>query len=157
MKTRLLAAGILATGLAGLTSVPATAMPPLSAAAAMPAPEGEPGHPPLPPFLHGVKLTEEQQDKLFGIMHGAMLSLYTKGKESHKAHEELQRLAMSADFDETKAKKLADSAARAQSELELIRARTDQQIFRILTAEQRKMIESRVQEPGRECGLPPRP
>jgi len=157
MKTRLLAACILASGFACLASVPAAAMPPLPAAAEMPAPEGMPGHPPLPPFLHGVKLTEEQQDKLFAIMHGAMLGLYAKTKESHKAHEDLQRLSLSADFDETKAKKLADSAARAQSEVELMRARTDQQVFRLLTPEQRQMIEGRGLAPGRECGPSPRP
>jgi periplasmic protein CpxP/Spy len=113
--------------------------------------------PPLPPFLHGLRLSEEQQDKLFVIMQEAIANHRGRAKEMRKGREELQQLAQATELDETRARTLADAIGRAQAELELLRVRTDQRIFRLLSAEQRQQTANRVPDENRDYPPPPRP
>jgi periplasmic protein CpxP/Spy len=99
-----------------------------------------------PPYLMGLRLTEEQQDKVFTILHAAAPELREHMKAAHKAHEALRDLGESAAFDNAKAAALAQSAATAESQLALLRARTDHEIFSLLTPEQRSRIEERRRE-----------
>lgn len=133
MKTSrtLLLAAALATAVAGA----AYAMPgPDHCPAAMAGPMGDR----LPPPLLGLKLTEAQRDQVFTLLHNQAPALREKAKAVHKAHEELHALATSGSFDEGKARALAESAAQAEAELAVMRARTESQIFALLTPEQRK-------------------
>jgi Spy/CpxP family protein refolding chaperone len=97
-----------------------------------------------PPFLHGLELTEAQQDKIFAIMYGQAPYLRDQGKALHKAHEALRTLAQSAQYDDARAAALAQAAAQAMSNLELARVRTDQKVLAVLTAEQRRQVEQRM-------------
>ena len=116
----------------------------------MPPPPGGPGpgfgHGPgpewgaPPPFLAGLKLTEDQQDKVFAIVYKAAPTLREQSKALHKAHEALMELSASEPFDESKAKSLADTAAKADGQLTLLRARTEHEIYAVLTPEQRKEV-----------------
>jgi len=105
-------------------------------------PRGAEGQP-LPPFLHGVVLSEAQQDKVFQIMYALVPQMRQLHKAGEKAHEGLQQLASAAQFDEAKAKTLAEAEARAFAEMSLLRARSEQQIRALLTPEQRKAAEAR--------------
>ena len=58
-------------------------------------------------------------------------------KALRKAESDLRALTSAADYSEAKARALADSAAKALSELTLARARADRQVFEVLTPEQR--------------------
>lgn len=100
--------------------------------------------PPLPPFLHGIELSEAQQDKVFAIVHGQIPYLREQGKTLHKSHEALAALARAEKYDDAKAASLAQSAAQAMANLELSRVRTDQKLLAVLTAEQRKQVEQRM-------------
>lgn len=106
-------------------------------------PPGGPGMMP-PPFLHGIDLSEAQQDKIFTIMHGQAPYMREQGKALHKAHEALRNLAQSAQYDDAKASSLSQAAAQAMSNLELAHVRTDQKVLAVLTAEQRKQVELRM-------------
>jgi periplasmic protein CpxP/Spy len=95
------------------------------------------------PFLHGIELTEAQQDKIFEIRHNQAPQLRERAKAIGKAHKELHALTMSPDYDEAKAKTLIDSLSRASAEMMLMHVRAEHQIYALLTPEQRKQLEEK--------------
>lgn len=132
-------------------------------------PPGPPGHGPMPgfghewgappPFLAGLKLTDEQQDKVFSILYAAAPAVREQEKALRKAHEALGELGTSADYDEGRAKALVDTATKAGGQLALLRLRTEHDIYVLLTPEQRSQLaEHRQHEPGRgpDRGVKPR-
>jgi Spy/CpxP family protein refolding chaperone len=96
------------------------------------------GHGPAPMFMQGVPLDEAQQDKVFAIMHAQEPVLREQAKAQRKARESLRAMAVSGQFDEARAAALAQAEARAIAAIELQRARSDAQLFALLTPEQRR-------------------
>ena len=127
-----------------------------------PPPMAGPRHEPMPPFLRGVTLTEQQRDKIFEIVYEQLPAIRTREKEMQQAGEALMKLPLAAEFDDIKAKALADTIARATADIALNRARTDAKIYRLLTPEQRKQVGSAPRshehtgQAGEPCGEPPR-
>ena len=80
---------------------------------------GPAGKPPLPPFLHGINLSEQQQDRLFELTHQQMPALRKLGKDTAQALDKLHELALSGRYDEGEARRLARQAADAQSAMAL--------------------------------------
>ena len=66
-----------------------------------------PGAPGLPPFLHGVELSEAQQDKVFAATYAQAPLLREQEKIAFKAHAQLRELAGSSAYDDAKAGALA--------------------------------------------------
>ena len=95
-----------------------------------------------PPFLRGVDLSEVQQDKIFSIMHKQEPLMREQAKAARKAQDALRALAASDAYEDAKAKALADALARATAEMTLQHARNEQQIYALLTPEQRKRAEA---------------
>ena len=95
------------------------------------------------PFLHGLELTDSQQDKLFQLMHNQAPYL----REQHRAHEKAMRalheMGDAEKFDDAAAAKLAQAAAQAQANLTLSHIRTHQKVLALLTPEQRKQLDER--------------
>lgn len=112
-----------------------------------------PGEGPMPGFIHGLDLTDAQRDKIFAIGHEQAPQMREKLKAAHKAREELRALVTSPQYDEAKAKALADTEARSMAEVGLLKARSDHAIYALLTAEQRKKAE----ELKTKRGSPPPP
>ena len=110
-----------------------------------------------PPFLAGLHLTEEQEDKVFAIVHAAAPALREQEKALRKAREALRDLNESPQYDESRVKGLADTAAKADSQLIVLRARTEHQILALLTPEQLKRVQERrhVRGPRDHDGPPP--
>jgi len=110
-----------------------------------------------PPFLAGLKLTDEQQDKVFAIVYAAAPAMHEQAKALRKAHEALRDINQSPQYDENRVKGLADSAAKADSQLTVLRFRTEHEIYALLTPEQRKQLEERRHErgPRDHDGAPP--
>lgn len=104
----------------------------------------------LPPYLHGLNLSEAQRDKVFAIMHAQAPAIRDKAKAVHKAEDDLRTLVAAPDYSAAKARALADSAAKAMAEMTLARTQVDRQVFELLTPEQRKQVAER--KPG---GVPP--
>jgi periplasmic protein CpxP/Spy len=98
-----------------------------------------------PPFLAGLHLTEEQQDKVFAIVHAAAPALREQEKALRKAREDLNE---SSQYDESRVKGLADTAAKADSQLIVLRARTEHEIRALLTPEQLKELQEHRREHG---------
>lgn len=111
----------------------------------------------LPPPLRGLNLTEAQRDQVFTLLHNQAPQLREKAKAVRTSREELHALSASGSFDEAKARSLAEGAARAEAELAVMRARTESQIFALLTSEQRKQAETlRDEMTSRRGGHGPR-
>jgi Spy/CpxP family protein refolding chaperone len=98
-----------------------------------------------PRFLFGLKLSEDQQDKVFAIEHAAAPALRDQAKAMRKAHEGLRGLAMSASYDDSQVKSLTDAAAKASAQLMLLRIRGEHDIYKVLTPEQKAELEKRRQ------------
>ena len=118
---------------------------------AMPGPPPGLGHGPgpgpgaqgLPPFLHGIELSEAQQDKVFAATYAQAPLLREQEKIAFKAHEQLRELAGSSAYDDAKASALANTAAQAMARISLLHARLEQQLLAVLTPEQRKQAQQR--------------
>jgi periplasmic protein CpxP/Spy len=111
-----------------------------------------------PPYLMGMKLSDEQEDKVFSILHAAAPEFREHMKAARKARDALRELGQSSAYDANKAAVLAQSEASAESQLSLLHARTDHDIFLLLTQEQRTQIADKRRQheghPDREA--PPR-
>ena len=94
----------------------------------------------MPMHGRGQHLSEEQQDKLFAIMHAQEPQRRDYEKAARKAREALRELVESDKFDEAKASALAQAEGKAVAALALLRARTDAQVQALLTPEQRKQF-----------------
>ena len=127
----------------------ACSMPLLALAQQEFAPDGPlaramPGPPPgLPPFLHGIELSEAQQDKVFAATYAQAPLLREQEKIAFKAHAQLRELAASSTYDDAKAGALANTAAQAMATISLQQARLEQQLLAVLTPEQRKQAQQR--------------
>ena len=104
---------------------------------------GGPGAQGLPPFLHGIDLSEAQQDKVFAATYAQAPLLREQEKIAFKAHAQLRELAGSSAYDDAKASALASTAAQAMAQISLLHARLEQQLLAVLTPEQRKQAQQR--------------
>ncbi|MGX9697235.1 Spy/CpxP family protein refolding chaperone [Janthinobacterium lividum] len=100
-----------------------------------------PGTPGLPPFLHGIDLSEAQQDKVFAATYAQAPLLREQEKIAFKAHAQLRALAGSSAYDDAKASALANTAAQAMAKISLQQARLEQQLLAVLTPEQRQQAQ----------------
>ena len=104
----------------------------------------------LPAFI---RLSDQQQDKLFELRHAQAPAVRAQFKELRSAHEQLRALALADSYDEARARQVVARVAQANSEIELMHARMQHAAFALLTAEQRKRLDEC--KPGAE-GVPPR-
>ncbi|KQV80819.1 hypothetical protein ASD15_12985 [Massilia sp. Root351] len=111
-------------------------------------PRGFGGPGPHRGLLHGVDLSEAQEDKVFAILHAQEPYIREQSKALRKARQALDAMGDADQYDDAKAASLAKAAAQAMSNLELQRVRTDQKLLGVLSAEQRKQMDQRK---------PPRP
>ncbi len=102
----------------------------------------------VPPFLHGLKLTDEQRDAIFNITYKQAPAMRDKEKSLRKAHEALHELTKSGRFDESRARSLAQEIADNLGAISLMRARAESEIYALLTPEQRKAIEEAREQDG---------
>jgi Spy/CpxP family protein refolding chaperone len=93
--------------------------------------------------LRGLNLTEEQRDKIFDIRHAQEPAVRAKFKELREARSNLEALTHAPTYDEAKVRALTDKSAAVMAELARMHARTEHQIYQILTPEQRKQFEER--------------
>jgi protein CpxP len=90
------------------------------------------------PSLHGVQLSEAQQDRVFGIMHAQAPAQRELEKKIRAAHEAMRALGASGQFDEARASADARSLGEAIAAEALLHARTHAQVLAVLTPEQRE-------------------
>jgi len=94
-------------------------------------------------MLAGLKLSEDQEDKVFTIMHTNAPAVREQMKALRKAHESLRGFATSDKFDDARARSLVDAVTKAESQLMLLHIRAEHSIYAVLTPEQRAKLEER--------------
>jgi periplasmic protein CpxP/Spy len=111
-----------------------------------------------PPFMMGLKLSDDQQDKIFNIMHAAAPQMREQSKFVRKAREALHDMTRSAQFSNDGAMTLAQAAGKAESQLAYLRTRMEHDLYVVLTPEQQAEVTKRHQEmeAHRGEGPPPR-
>ena len=97
----------------------------------------------LPPFLHGLQLTDAQRDKIFDITYAQIPTMRNQGKQLRDLHRQAMELTLSPDYDAGKLKKLVDAEVKLQVQQQLARAETDHQIYLLLTDDQRQQLAKR--------------
>jgi Spy/CpxP family protein refolding chaperone len=111
-----------------------------------------------PPFLREVVLTDEQQDRVFTLLHDAAPALREQSKAARAARRSLHELVTSAQFSDAAAGALAQAQARADGQTALLRARLERDLYRVLTPEQIARLTTREQEwRSHRAEGPPRP
>lgn len=107
-----------------------------------------------PAYLRGLNLTEEQQDKVFALMHAQAPAMRAKFKELREARGNLEALAQAPTYDEARVRALTDKSAATLAEIARMHARTENQIYQLLTPEQRKQLaEHKAQRDERGPGM----
>lgn len=99
-----------------------------------------------PAYLRGLNLTEEQQDKVFALMHAQAPAMRAKFKELRDARTNLEALTQAPTYDEAKVRALTDKSAATLAEVARIHARTESQIYQLLTSDQRKQLAERKEQ-----------
>jgi len=97
------------------------------------------------PFLHGIELSDSQDDKIFQLMHGQEPYLREQQRAHEKAMRALHEMRNAEKFDDSAASRLAQAAAQAEANLMLARIRTHQKVLAVLTPEQRKQLDERME------------
>jgi Spy/CpxP family protein refolding chaperone len=156
MNVRMITTRLLIPAVGLLAALNASAMPPAppDGQTGPPAPMGMPmpgEFDPIPPYLRRVQLTDAQKDKVLEIMHRVAPTLRSKEREARRAQQELRDLALSDAYDNAKARHLADTSARTKAGVILVLADADNQIYRLLTAEQRTQIANKPQRENKHC------
>lgn len=108
-----------------------------------------------PPYLWRLQLSEEQQDRIFDILHKQAPAQRNSEKLLYKSQAALQALGNSGSYNDAAAQSLAKSIGQASADLALLRARTDKQIFDVLTPEQRRQLSEGPMPPKRGHGEEP--
>ncbi len=104
-------------------------------------------------LLQGLDLTEAQRDRVFGIMHAQAPALREQARQMRQAQRELHTLALATELDEGRVKAVADRASRAMADMALLRTRTHNEVFKVLTPEQQAQVKTRLEAgPGRGPG-----
>ncbi len=101
------------------------------------------GHMGIPPHLADLNLSQDQQDKVFAIFYPQIPKIREIHKQEKQLKDELRAVSQSDRFDEAKAKQIAEKLAVLEKEHALNRAKTEQQVYSVLTPEQRKILQER--------------
>jgi Spy/CpxP family protein refolding chaperone len=103
---------------------------------------------PLPPYLHGLALSDDQQDRIFDLLHEQAPAARQLLRSLQKSRSQLHELGLSDKYDESAVRTLADAQSKAEGDLAVLRAHTDHEIRVLLTAEQRKQMATDARDPG---------
>jgi len=103
-------------------------------------------------WLQGVDLTEAQRDKVFEIMHAQAPRMREQAKLVRTARAELGGLATAPSLDPAQLKSASDKLARALADMSAARVSTRNQIFQLLTPEQKQKLQAGLAQHGDRKG-----
>ncbi len=110
-------------------------------------PKGEMMHhkrgPMMDPMFKGLELTKEQRQKMQEISRDAMKNMK---KPTAAERQQLHDVVAAESFDAAKAQALVTTMSQTQSERILARLETQNKIYNLLTAEQKKAFDKKFQE-----------
>lgn len=104
------------------------------------------GHRQLPRILHQLDLTDKQQDELKALFKTHHADIESKIKEIRSVDADIERLSFSSDYSDSKLQPLLDKANALHKETRLQKAKLDNAIFKLLTGEQQKQLQSQLEK-----------
>lgn len=99
-------------------------------------------------MLRGLGLSEAQRDRVFSILHAQAPQLRNQMREARQAQQALQQLALAGELDEARLQEAAQRASRAGTDLAVLRTRTQNALYKELTAEQQSRLKARMEQRG---------
>lgn len=113
----------------------------------MPHPPGHPGvefgeH--LPPYLHGIDLTEDQQNNIKELIKKNKSSMQGKEKAGFEYRLYIQQQVFSKDYSDEKIVGMIKKQVAQHEENEINMAKLDHAIFEVLTPEQKQQVQSNL-------------
>ena len=99
-----------------------------------------------PKMLSGLNLSEAQRDRVFTIMHAQAPAMREQAKQVRQARQDLQTLSLSGEMDESRLRAAAQRASQAMADLAVLRARTHNEVFKVLTPEQQSQLRTRLEQ-----------
>lgn len=113
-----------------------------------------PHHPPgafHPRVFEQLNLTDAQQTQIREIMDNSRTAAEQYHEKMRENHDAMKSVVEAGTFDESAARELLGKESAVKIELDLIHLRTDNQIYNLLTAEQKARFETLKNE----CPEPP--
>jgi len=92
-------------------------------------------------MLRHLDLSDAQRDQVFKIFHDQSPAMHERMKAARAARKDLATLASAAAFDRERARAIADTEAKAISDLEVLRAESMARVRELLTPEQRAKLD----------------
>ncbi len=99
-------------------------------------------------MLRGLDLTEAQRDQVFALRHAQEPKLREQGKTVRDAYRELRTLTMSDGYNDAKAKAISERGAQAIAQIAELRSHTGNEIYKLLTPEQKQKLADRAKRGG---------
>lgn len=94
-------------------------------------------------MLRGLNLTDAQESQIFTLRHAQEPKLHENEQTIRQNMRALTEMSRSRSFDASKAEALSQALGQAVASNAVLRAQTDQQIYQLLTSEQKKTLEER--------------
>ncbi len=92
-------------------------------------------------MLRHLDLSDAQRDQVFKIFHDQSPAMRERMKAVRAAREDLEKLALASAFDRERARAIADTEAKAISDMEVLRAESIARVRELLTPEQRAKLD----------------
>ena len=113
----------------------------------MPHPSGHPGIEfgvQLPPYLHGIDLTENQQNRIKDLIQKNKDAMKDMEKVGIEYHLYTQKQVFSKDYSDEKVTGMIKSFSVQQKKIEINMAKQNHAIFELLTPEQQQQVQSNL-------------
>lgn len=101
---------------------------------------------PLPRFLHRLDLSETQKTQIKSLFKAQRAEIDAKLNEAKSIGKEIHQLSFSSDYSNVKVQALLDKAAISHKAIALQKSRLDNALFKLLTDEQQKQLQSRFED-----------
>jgi len=89
-------------------------------------------------------MSTEQRKKIRAIAGEMRKEMRQASNELRQSRDEMKAIVMSDKFDDAKAKALADKQGKLYAKMIYLRMKTRHQVFQVMTPEQRKQLEQRM-------------
>lgn len=111
--------------------------------------------PSMPRFLLGIKLTDEQNDKIFALTYPEIPKKHDRMKQRIQLIKAMQALSSNDKLDENQVKLVAEKLAMLEKEELISKVIIENKIFQTLTTEQRtQLLKSQTQESDTNMMMP---
>ncbi|MFI3121213.1 MAG: Spy/CpxP family protein refolding chaperone [Methylococcaceae bacterium] len=100
----------------------------------------------MPGFLHRIDLTDKQQTEIKALLKTHRTETDAKMEAAKSIGKEIHHLVFSQDYNDDKIQTLFNKAAMIHRDTALQKSRLDNAVFKLLTAEQQKKLQSQFED-----------